>query len=738
VAQPDTTSANVQARRLISQIVDNGSQRSLERFFAKLNITMPEHRAIFRQVSISIAFLVAFLVLNRPEVILLSQLGKVVWYPAIGLSLALLLGVSPWYGVLVAVGDALAGRLFYGQPLGSYGETLGAIGMGTCYGTAAYLLRDVIRIDLALRRRRDVVQYLALTTVACLASTLIGVSCLAADHSIPWQGFGRASLVWFLGDEIGLLGISPFLLIHVFPWLRTLFARRTKEIGGSRHGYNTLWFTLELIAQSLTLVASLWVTFSPLCAGLRVLYVSFVPIIWIALRQGVQRIVSALLALNFGMVLAVNLYPPDPGTLTQVRLLMFAISGVGLIVGSAVTERHRMAIELLERTSELMLVNTELVEAKARVEKASRIKSDFLANMSHEIRTPINGILGMAELVLDTDLTAEQREYVDILKSSGDGLLNVINDVLDFSVVESGYLQLDIVDFRVADLLGETLRGLALGAHAKGLELIYDVDQRIPERLAGDPGRLRQILLNLVGNAIKFTESGQVLVHARLENSCEDHIVIHFSVADTGIGIAKEKQSLIFEAFAQADGSTTRHYGGTGLGLSICSRLAGLMGGRVWVESALGKGSTFYFTVRLRRSGPGALRSAVECRELHMTPVLIVDDNQDVRRILANMVENWGMRPSVADCGPTALALIGNGRTEGRTFPLVIVDSDMPRMGGIELAQRIRRDQGDYELKIVLTTYPEKRQTAEHYQDLRIAARILKPVIAKELLAVLV
>lgn len=684
-----------------------------------LTYSSPINRgALLRRLVISLSFLIAFLLLTDPEVILLSQLGTVVWYPAAGLSLALLLGVGPSYAILVAAGDALAGRLFYGQQFLSYGETIGALGMAASYTAAAHILRNVLKIDLNLRRRADVFQYVAVTTGACLVATVIGVACLAADQSIPWRSYPKASLLWFLGDEIALLGVAPFLLIHVFPWIRRLLSQQGDAAEEPRAYHWTLGRLVELAAQGAFLLFSLWLSFSPRLADLKLLYFGFIPVIWIAVRHGIKRVATGLLVLNFGVVIAAHLFPPEPAMLTQYRLFMFVLSAVGLIVGSAITERHWIAVELLK--------------AKHRAEEANRIKGQFLANMSHEIRTPINGVLGMTELVLGSNPTEEQREYLEILKASGDFLLGVINDVLDFSRIEAGKLTIEDVEFDVRDLTRDTLKSLSLRAHEKGLELAYRVDPTVPAKLVGDSSRLRQILLNLVGNAIKFTPAGEVIVDVRPQSRDDQNLDLEFAVRDTGIGIAREKQKLIFEPFAQADGCTTRTYGGCGLGLSICARLLQLMNGSIWLESSEGEGSTFYFSVRLKPVDVPSKAESVSA--LDKIPVLIVDDNEQVRRILAEMVTEWGMLPLAVEGGSAALQALEGARVRGESFRLVILDSDMPQPAGLQLAERIRGNPHFSKVALLITAYPGKREPAELYRKLGVAARLLKPVGSKELL----
>ena len=422
---------------------------------------------------------------------------------------------------------------------------------------------------------------------------------------------------------------------------------------------------------------------------------------------------------------------PSWWTASHARQVLGLVIAITLaVLGWVLVLRHRV-----RRQTDV--IRRQLEEAGAlreAAEAASRAKSEFLANMSHEIRTPMNGVLGMIDLALDARPSAEYSEYLNMARSSADALLAVINDILDFSKIEAGKLEADATVCDLNDLLEETVKAFALSASEKGIELTCEVNPDVPQRVKADAGRLRQVITNLLGNALKFTAQGEVGLRVLKEATGGDNLELHFIVSDTGIGIPGEKQRLIFEAFAQADTSMARRYGGTGLGLTISSRLVQMMGGRIWVESEPGRGSSFHFTIAVPAAPEEPCACAMETDSLRGIPILVTDDNATNRRILAETLARWGMTVDVAGNGAIALEKLQQAAQAREPFVLVLADAQMPEMDGFDLAQRIRSSAELADCRvIVMLTAPGQRADSRRFRELDIVSYLTKPVSRRAL-----
>jgi len=416
-------------------------------------------------------------------------------------------------------------------------------------------------------------------------------------------------------------------------------------------------------------------------------------------------------------------------------------------VGVDITERKEAEEALRETNRKLERAISDANTLAVEAELANLAKSEFLANMSHEIRTPLNGVIGMTGLLLDSPLNEEQQGYAEIARSSGEALLNLINDILDFSKIEARKLDLEVIDFDLLALLEDFSEGMALQAQQKGLELFTRVDPTVPALVRGDPGRLRQILHNLVGNALKFTQEGEIIVSAEVgsvdpgprdtDSGMEEDITIRFSVTDTGIGIPEDKLHLLFGKFSQVDASTTREFGGTGLGLAISRELASLMKGEIGVQSEFGKGSTFWFTVQLAQQENQLQKPAIDPAVLNDIPILVVDDNETSREILQTRLSAWGMKPELSVDGPQALQKLQEAHAAGSPFPIAILDMQMPGMDGQQLAAVIKADPVLQETKLILLTSLGHRGDARRYQELGFAGYLTKPLRHQDLYQVL-
>jgi PAS domain S-box-containing protein len=685
-----------------------------------------------------VVFLILHVVLDRMTVDFQMWKGVSAWYPPAGLEVAVLVGLGFSYMPVILLANFVSAIVNYHQSPRSAAFWVSCMAITAGYSGGAFILRRILPPDSPFRSVGDVFRYLtvAITTSFCVAS--IGAWTLTWRTPALMAEYPKLVLSWAVGDSVGLIALTPFILVHVMPWFHERSNRHNRSSQASPFAieraeppHHRIFGSLEFAAQLATIVFALWFVFgSKLSESYDLFYLIFLPLIWVAVRQGIPGVTTAILLLNLGSMVMLRFYPEDLYHLAMLQFLTLIVSLTGLSLGTLITERRsiedglrksedrlKAIVDAIDevifeidregifrnvwttddsvlarprenlighRISELLgptlgvefagclvrvassgrgesleysvplngenrwflarvspvhspdgLFRTvcmtsrditarkknedDLLAAKEAAEAASEAKSEFLANVSHEFRTPMNGILGMTDLVLDTEVTAEQREYLEMVKTSADSLLGLLNDILDFSKVDAGKMELNQSDFHFGADLNDILKVMQFRGAQKRLEVSWRLDPNIPNTLVGDSLRLRQVLINLLGNAIKFTEVGSVRLRVDCQQETAESVLLHFQVQDTGIGIPSDKQSAIFEAFTQADSSATRSYGGTGLGLAIASRLVALMHGRIWVDSKVGSGSTFHFTAKFGSSVHG---SAVAIRHFNQEETL--------------------------------------------------------------------------------------------------------------------